>query len=84
MTGMTLKWSLFRLLAPSQKYEHREPLLHPLSDQEWLGKWVSETKSKAPRGVAGAGCEGGGPAKAGGSQTVRITELDHKCPGVWP
>ena len=50
MTGMTLKWSLLRLSSPSQKYEHREPLLHPLSDQEWLGKWVSETKSNAPRG----------------------------------
>lgn len=63
-----------------------EPLLHPLSDQEWLGEvgLRDEEQSTQGLGVAGADCKGVALPSAGGSQTVRITELDHKCPRVWP
>lgn len=86
MTEMTLKWSLLRLLSPSQKYEHGGA---SASSPERPGvAWEVGLRDEEQRtqglGVAGADCKGGGTAKAGGSQTVRITELDHKCPRVWP
>lgn len=62
-----------------------EPLLHPeRPGVAWEVGLGDEEQNTQGLGVAGADCEGDGPAKAGGSQAVRITELDHKCPRVWP
>ena len=86
MIEMTLKWSLLRLLSPSQKYEHGGA---SASSPEQPGvAWEVGLRNEERRtqglGVAGADCKGDGTAKVSGSQTVRITELDRKCPRVWP
>ena len=68
-----LKWLLPMLFSLSQKYENGDTLLlNPVHAQSGLGSGCTRL------GVAGADRKGGGAAKAGWSQTVKIIELDHQ------